>query len=86
MPSHFQGTAVVQSRIVKIIADNTLEEQAQWTVEAYQMGKQWGWVGTAFLWNLDYGVTAAGTELAQWGLLQPSGPVPAYFALAGMPK
>jgi hypothetical protein len=67
-------------------ADNTLEEQAQWTVEAYQMGKQWGWVGTSFLWNLDYGVTAAGTELAQWGLLQPSGPVPAYFALAGMPK
>jgi spore germination protein YaaH len=67
-------------------ADNTLEEQAQWTVEAYQMAKQWGWVGTAFLWNLDYGVTAAGTELSQWGLLQPSGPVPAYGALAGMPK
>ncbi|UCC87469.1 MAG: cellulase family glycosylhydrolase [Anaerolineales bacterium] len=67
-------------------ADNTLEEQAQWTVEAYQMAKQWGWVGTTFLWNLDYGVTAAGTELAQWGLLQPGGPVPAYFALAGMPK
>jgi len=67
-------------------ADNTLEEQAQWTVEAYQMGKQWGWVGTAFLWNLDYGVTATGTELAQWGLLQPGGPVPAYHALAAMPK
>jgi hypothetical protein len=67
-------------------ADNTLDEQAQWTVEAYQLAKQWGWVGTAFLWNLDYGVTAAGTELAQWGLLTPGGPVPAYHALAGMPK
>jgi len=67
-------------------ADNTLEEQAGWTVEAYQMGKQWGWVGTAFLWNLDYGLTATGTELAQWGLLQPGGPVPAYHALAAMPK
>jgi hypothetical protein len=67
-------------------ADNTLDEQAQWTVEAYQQAKQWGWVGTAFLWNLDYGVTAAGTELAQWGLLTPGGPVPAYHALAGMPK
>jgi hypothetical protein len=67
-------------------ADNTWEEQAQWTVEAYQMGKEWGWVGTAFLWNLDYGVTAAGTELAQWGLLQPGGPVPAYHALSAMPK
>jgi hypothetical protein len=67
-------------------ADNTWEEQAQWTVEAYQMGKEWGWVGTAFLWNLDYGITAAGTELAQWGLLQPGGTVPAYHALSAMPK
>jgi spore germination protein YaaH len=67
-------------------ADNTLEEQAQWTVEAYQMAKQWGWAGTMFLWNLDYGVTAAGTELAQWGLLRGGGTVPAYGALAGMPK
>jgi hypothetical protein len=66
--------------------DNTYEEQAQWTVEAFQAGKQWGWVGPMFLWNLDYGVTAAGTELAQWSLLQPDGPVPAYMAIAGMPK
>jgi spore germination protein YaaH len=66
--------------------DNTLQEQAQWTVEAYQQAKQWGWVGTMFLWNLDYGVTAAGTELAQWGVLQPGGPAPIYPALAGMPK
>jgi spore germination protein YaaH len=66
--------------------DNTLEEQAQWTVEAYQMAKQWGWVGSMFLWNLDYGVTAAGTELSQWGILQPGGATPAYNALAGMPK
>jgi spore germination protein YaaH len=66
--------------------DNTLEEQAKWIVEAYQQGKAWGWAGTMFLWNLDYGVTAAGTELAAFSLLLPSGPVPAYGALAGMPK
>ena len=66
--------------------DNTHEEQAQWIVEAYQLAKQWGWVGTMFLWNLDYGVTAAGTELANFGILTPGGPVPAYNALAGMPK
>jgi hypothetical protein len=66
--------------------DNTLQEQAQWTVEAYQQAKQWGWVGTMFLWNLDYGVTAAGKELAMWGVLQPGGPAPIYAALAGMPK
>ncbi|UCC88546.1 MAG: beta-galactosidase [Anaerolineales bacterium] len=66
--------------------DNTQQEQAQWIVEAYQQAKSWGWVGTAFLWNLDYGVTAAGTELANFALLTPAGPVPAYSALAGMPK
>jgi hypothetical protein len=66
--------------------DNTLEEQAQWTVQAYQQAKGWGWVGAMFLWNLDYGVTAAGTELAAFALLTPGGPVPAYAALANMPK
>jgi hypothetical protein len=66
--------------------DNTLEEQAQWIVEAYQQAKQWGWVGTMFLWNLDYGVTAAGTELANFGILTPGGPLPAYHSLSAMPK
>jgi spore germination protein YaaH len=66
--------------------DNTHQEQAQWIVEAYQQAKQWGWVGSMFLWNLDYGVTAAGTELANFAILTPGGPLPAYSALAGMPK
>jgi hypothetical protein len=62
--------------------DNTLEEQAQWTVRSYEMMKKWGWVGVAFLWNLNFGRTAAGSEMAQWGILGR----PAYAALAGMPK
>jgi spore germination protein YaaH len=62
--------------------DNTPEEQAQWIVEAYQLAKEWGWVGPMFLWNLDYGVTAPGTELANFGILN----TPAYGALANMPK
>ncbi len=62
--------------------DNTPEEQAQWIVEAYQQGKNWGWVGPMFLWNLDYGVTAPGTELAAFGIVN----MPAYNALAAMPK
>ena len=61
---------------------NTLEEQAQWVVQAYQWSKQQGWVGPMFLWNLDYGVTAAGTELANFGILN----TPAYAALSAMPK
>jgi spore germination protein YaaH len=63
-------------------SSNTPEEQAKWIVEAYQWSKQQGWVGPMFLWNLDYGVTAAGTELANFGILN----TPAYAALAGMPK
>jgi hypothetical protein len=62
--------------------DNTPEEQAQWIVEAYQLAKRWGWVGPMFLWNLDYGVTAAGTELANFGIVN----TPAYNALVTMPK
>jgi hypothetical protein len=61
---------------------NTLEEQAKWIVDSYQWSKQQGWVGPMFLWNLDYGVTAAGTELANFGIIGK----PAYNSLAAMPK
>ncbi len=71
----------------KYADDNTFEEQAQWTVRAYQMMKAWGFVGPAFLWNLNFRMTNNGTELAQWGIVDPSGnPLPVYNALAAMPK
>jgi spore germination protein YaaH len=63
-------------------AENSPERQAQWSVQAYELGKQWGFVGTMFLWNLDYNVTAGGTELANFGIVG----TPAYSALANMPK
>ena len=67
--------------------DNDFGEQAAWTVEAYQMMKQWGWVGPAFLWNLNFRVVADGTEKAQWGILDNGwGPLPVYNALQAMPK
>ena len=53
--------------------DNTYEEQAQWTVEAYQMMRNWGWVGPAILWNLNFRVVANGTEKAQWGIVDNQG-------------
>ena len=47
----------------------------------------WGWVGPAFLWNLNFRVVANGTELAQWGIVDPAwNPLPVYTALAQMPK
>jgi LysM repeat protein len=68
-------------------ADNTLEEQAQYTVRAYQMMKNWGWIGVAFLWNLNFKVVAPGSEQAQWGIVDSHWePLPVYHALKAMPK
>jgi len=58
--------------------DNTLEEQARWIIEAYQWADEQDWVGPMFLFNLDYGLTASGTELAHFGIIGK----PVYFALA----
>ena len=71
----------------KYADDNSYEEQAAWTVEAYTMMRNWGWVGPAFLWNLNFRVVANGTEKAQWGILGPGWePLPAYNALKAMAK
>jgi hypothetical protein len=68
-------------------ADNTYAEQAEWIVQAYQWGRNAGWVNLMILWNLDFGVyyppSSPGTY---WSLLLQTGPVPAYSAVAAMPK
>ncbi len=67
--------------------DNSFEEQAAWTVEAYQMMRNWGWVAPPILWNLNFRVVADGTEKAQWGIVDPGwGALPVYNALRDMPK
>ncbi len=88
MPTEFGWAAGgAQNANYKYADDNDFGEQAQWTVEAYQMMKAWGWVGPAILWNLNFRVVANGTEKAQWGIVGPDwAPLPAYNALAAMPK
>ena len=67
--------------------DNDFNEQAAWTVEAYQMMKRWGWVGPAILWNLNFRVVADGTEKAQWGIVRNDwSNLPVFDALRDMPK
>ncbi|RIK54665.1 MAG: hypothetical protein DCC57_06465 [Chloroflexi bacterium] len=67
--------------------DNSFDEQAAWTVEAYTMMRDWGWVGPAFLWNLNFRVVADGTEKAQWGIVRNDySPLPVYQALKAMAK
>lgn len=56
------------------------DTQAKWLVGAYQLMKQKGYVGVAFLWNLDF--TDMGNETGAFHVLNRA----AQGALAGMPK
>jgi len=68
-------------------ADNTLDEQRDWTVKAYQMGKAWGWVGPMFLWNLNFRQIVPGSEQGMWSIVEYDGsPLPVYTALRDMAK
>ena len=69
-------------------ADNTEEEQALWIERAYQMAKEWGWVGPMFLWNLNFGpASGPQDEKAAFGILYHNwNPRPAFTRLQAMPK
>jgi uncharacterized protein YraI len=56
---------------------NNEKDQAAYIASAFDMMRNWGFVGVAFLWNLNYNVTQPGTELAAFGVLGR----PAYEAL-----
>lgn len=62
--------------------DNSLQEQADWTVQAFTMMRDWGWVGPAFLWNLNFAAVSPGTERELWSIVDADGtPKPVYTAL-----
>jgi hypothetical protein len=44
--------------------------------------RQWGYVGPAFVWNLNFNVSNPGTEMAQFGVMGR----PAYDALRNIQK
>ncbi len=48
-------------------ADNTLQDQAEFTVQAIELMQQWGFVRLAMLWNLNYGAQAG------WDISGPVG-------------
>ena len=50
-------------------AYNSEQQQGEYIVRAFQMMQQWGFVGVAFLWNLNYNITAPGTEMAAFGIM-----------------
>jgi len=69
-------------------SDNSADEQAQYLVRAYQMGKNWGFVGPMFLWNLNFApLCGPGDEKSAFSIVDPGwGARPAFNALAGMGK
>ena len=69
-------------------ADNSEAEQAQFITQAYQMGKNWGWVGPMFLWNLNFApVSGKSDEKAAFGVVRHDwSPRPVFAAIRDMPK
>lgn len=82
----FDGTPVG----FEFAVDNTLDEQATWDVQAFQLMRDWGFVKIAYLWNLDYsykGGIGATDPNAPYSILDLKGaPRPAYSAISEMPK
>jgi polysaccharide biosynthesis protein PslG len=69
--------------------DNTLQDQADYIVQAFTLMQQWGFVKLAFLWNLDYGNKGTGymDDVVPYSLLDVNGLArPAFKALKKMPK
>jgi hypothetical protein len=49
--------------------DNTREEQAVYTLRAFELGHAWDWVEAMFLWNLNFEVVAPGSEKGMWSIV-----------------
>jgi len=83
-----EGLGVAPAPGYEYAADNTEQEQAQYIVRAYEMARNWGWVGPMFLWNLNFApVCGAGDEKAAFSIVRPDwSPRLAFAALANMPK
>ena len=69
--------------------DNSLAEQAQWDVEAFQLMRQWGFVRLAFLWNLNFSQLGFGPQdpNAPYAITDFQGIArPSFGAIGAMPK
>jgi hypothetical protein len=69
--------------------DNSLQEQADWIVQAFQLQREWGITWIAYLWNMDYGNKGHGPTdpNVPYSLVDLNGiPRPAYDALERMEK
>jgi hypothetical protein len=63
-------------------------QQAQYTMRAFQLAKEWGVAGPMILWNLNFGPTfGTGYPETSYSVLRPDGsPRPVYLSLANAQK
>jgi hypothetical protein len=61
--------------------DNSQQEQAEYLVRAYQLGKSLDWVGPMFLANLNVGLVKPESDGRIFSLWREGGPTPAYESL-----
>ena len=61
---------------------NSEQAQGEYIKRAFEMMRNWGWVGVPFLWNLNYNKSHPGSELAAFGIMDR----PAYGILQGMSR
>lgn len=70
--------------------DNTLQEQAEHIVRAFELMHEWDFVWIATLFNLDYSPKIGGDpqhDSTMWSITAPNGsPRPAFEAIKSMPK
>jgi hypothetical protein len=73
------------------VYDNTLEEQADYDVQAFELMHEWGFIRLAILSNLDYspeeGTETSSSLTEYYRIVLPDGsPRPVFNALQAMPK
>ncbi|MCZ2094792.1 MAG: LysM peptidoglycan-binding domain-containing protein [Anaerolineae bacterium] len=80
------GLNVTPVEALGFVEYTTLDEQAQYVVRGFELGRELGYVGPMFLYNLNFcSVVGQTGEQCLFSLLDPAGnPRPAYFAVENM--
>lgn len=86
--TEFGWTTANQAKGYEYGAFVSEQQQAQYLVRAFQLGKSYPWMGVMFVWNLNFSsITQPSDEKYPWSVLTSDwSPRPAYTALKNMPK
>jgi len=86
--TEFGWTTANQAKGYEYGAFVSEQQQAQYLVRAFELGKSYPWMGVMFVWNLNFAtITQASDEKYPWAVLKSDGSArPAYTALKNIPK